>query len=707
MAGAALVVLAICIAGVAVLVATGDRGNEPAPTGNQDQAESAAEVVFEVIAEAGHGSVDLNRAEVWIASATGRVVSAERQDDGTLTCSLADGSYSVIASVEASGDRRSSWVSSVRLVRVPADAAEKPVRLEVGPSARLDVIVQDSTGQPVPNAVLSIKFPASAQTSAVQAFHGHIVGTSFDEALVCDARGHSSLQLFPLGIELEVSASGGSGVSEPAAVVLDTDSEVVLTVKPAEAGLRATLVNPRGDPVANHSVRCETIDGYGEVVRSFIARTNDRGHLVIPLSAAGYLRLQSDDERSFMETQGRLFQASNEWQEILVYPAISFSVKTQYQDGTPCLGEVRVVNTIASRQFAPAPPAESLSDAEVRRMLKDRANLTGTVKVKQFPQIEATSITVSPMKAGYYDSDIEVDLTKTGNGETITLTVSGDRVPKRTGTVLLTLADDLTGPVHVSLISTTTRYAFFDGTVRESVETRVPRGTFVAVATSAETAWESPIVSVNVGEQTVVEILRRDAGTVSETVVDEAGDPIDGACIEVDKLQAPQFPEQPVPGVVALSNSAGALSLGRQAAGWRAYRVEAPGFLPLVREVQVASGQVTDLGSVRLERSTYSLKIERDGEWEADLEITAVLSPLYVRSHEPETEHRVEDSTVWEGLVPGRRYTLVLRCFRIDESGGRLGRKLVGSYSDYNIVLSEVEGQRLVPLKFVDLELAR
>ena len=85
MAGAALVVLAICIAGVAVLVATGDRGNEPAPTGNQDQAESAAEVVFEVIAEAGHGSVDLNRAEVWIASATGRVVSAERQDDGTLT----------------------------------------------------------------------------------------------------------------------------------------------------------------------------------------------------------------------------------------------------------------------------------------------------------------------------------------------------------------------------------------------------------------------------------------------------------------------------------------------------------------------------------------------------------------------------------------------------------------------------------------------
>lgn len=642
---------------------------------------------------------------VLIADSQGRVQRATQLQNNAFEIETQLGRYTGIAFAKSKVSQE-YLITNVTLLKVDKNYRNR-YKLILEYCTDLSIKVMDGeSSDPIQNAGISLKYPQNPQTLAIVLFYKYITTVPFHKALITDETGASRIQLFPIGQQFEVSASKNSFVSDSVKIVGEKESHLLLTLKQQSFGFSGVVIDTDSKPLSNIALAYEIIGGHGQTVRMGAASSGADGKFAIPFAADQYIRIESADDSIVLTTGKERFPFSKKERTITAITTLEVTVVASYEDGTPCLGDIRLANTSYNRQYY----AKKRGERHARITGSDRklkqSNMTGTVTFSNVARVADTTIVIRSHRDGFASQHHKIDLSDVGAKHTVRVTVRKELGTFLMGSVTIVIDDSYKQPPLVTLRHEDTGYARFEGPVDGSERVSCPPDIYIVMVIGQDSSWESPRIAVEAGKESRVDVGIGSQGSLKVTVQDEAGLSLAGVSFEQNNYCAPDLNPVAVSGSIAVTDNNGQAILHKQPVGWREYRVEVPGYLPTIFEYRISAGQTLDIGTVVLKKSKHKVKLELIGNWDSNLRTVVKFKPVHNRYKK--AVKRVETKAgklSWSDVVPNRNYMLSILVYRISISNGSESKVLIGQYLKPTINLSESDEEVIIKVSFLDIEL--
>jgi hypothetical protein len=602
------------------------------------------------------------RLGVLIGNARGDVAEAENVEGGTYRVALAPGKYVVYGfAVPDDGNTQRKYFQTSP-ARVVVQDVNVQASIELNAATSITLVTQSETGERIAGASVTLGYTDTVDSAASMLFFRWVFGHGFEQTLTTSADGVAHVPMLWPGIEYKVRAAKGWRKSDERTIVTQNgDNRLTVTLFDSSGGVIAKMVNEMDEALAGLAVPYSIASEAGTTIRLGEAESDSDGLVHIASSSGELVRLKVEGDY-ICPGAGRLLPPSPDVVRLTCYRAISFKIQVKYQDGSPCLGRIDVRSALMHLAFFPAASYSQLLDQGIKDVdLIAAFNTTGEVEVKRWPRAGTVNIGVEADKPGIRPVEIELDTSTINEGQTIVVQVDiGGTETITKGKLTLRRGGDLARDVVVTIMRESSRYVVRTLSLGEDVILSLKASRYIVYAASNETAWESPIIQLNAGDDRVVEIPRSPGGSVSATVLTVGGTALEGAVIEISTLETPRFPEAPVLGKVGLSDATGYVELGQQPVGRRQYRVEASGYQPLFIDAVVESSGRTQLGEIRLQKCTGEFRIRVLGKVEEGYNLTAQIMDSFSRRKNMD-EVAVENGyVVFRDLVTERDYTVIV-----------------------------------------------
>jgi hypothetical protein len=604
-------------------------------------------------------------------------VAATRLEDGIHEFSPPPGvGAQLVAWAGSPESGRTTGVADV----VVYDGSEDTVSMPVRPVWPVRVRVTGVDDPPEGGPRLGVRFPTPDMEYDWARMVEIINGVSAEHYMQAPDEVNSFvLPMVPAQVPLQVNAvwGGYSGVTETFTLTAPREITLELARLPDKRLIRVRDGN--GAPaIVKLSVTVTLNTGRSS---QRVAATGEDGLLEVPMDDAATHRasVRVVDDAWVSPLSSYLLFPGPEILEIQVWRTGVLSLRVQYDDGEPYLGSVSVSAAYtdlgdsiprgwSGRLVDADTPIVEPKDEYERSMMGDSpSGFHEVITFTGVPLGPDLTVRLQRLRVGYPAHREVIPSAKVEAGEVLLIVIPRDTIIERTLSRIkipehLEFADD----VYVSIIILTEdgRHAPLQRAFKLS-EQRVSRmarpGFRYIVRLSGSVAWQSHEFELPPGTEYEVYPQPGAPVTITARVVNEQGEPIEGATLDVNTIHGPPNPDHRPrisDVVIGKADPDGRVSLVGQPRVKTDFRVEAPGYQPQVITADPGMA-VYDLGEVVLKRAVGEIHIRlpkadyQDVFLKADV-VQSVSGTLA-------TARAESDVIVFRNLPVGRKYSVSLR----------------------------------------------
>lgn len=247
-----------------------------------------------------------------------------------------------------------------------------------------------------------------------------------------------------------------------------------------------------------------------------------------------------------------------------------------------------------------------------------RAVANETTHVTSVPTGKALTLTLFSGRAGFDNLSIRVEPHQVLSGEKLIFTIP--KSPKPQGTISIDLRafldpgsnDPQEAMARVQRLDAGI-WVFgeaVDLTVQGVVTTQqLPPGAYTAKVVCGDRVWSAGNFALQGGEKLVLVAQPSPGAVVKATILDERGQPIEGAAMKVWDGEYPSWPTVGQSGAIAVSGKNGIAELGSIVAGDVDLFVDARGYESCHVSVMLNPGNMTDIGRIVLQPASGAVFI--------------------------------------------------------------------------------------------------
>lgn len=430
------------------------------------------------------------------------------------------------------------------------------------------------------------------------------MGLDASEILTTGTDGDTRVPGLPAGTAIEYWVRDGDLVGSASADPMSGPLTVVLNCAASglSAKFRPTLHGSGAAPQEPITLQVEVRQGSEHVLTD--TRTIEPGESgSVPLIEGQTVEVSSLSA-GYRVVGGKVkLAASPEVQPVSLYTTLSISISIQYADGVAFNGKATALveapdgeKWIGDLDFASEPPGSVLGVRELPGLPEgSQFRLMVHQTRAGYPFYEAN---LGPISAAQTRYDVTIPAAAKGKGRGRFILESDVKVRSNEGR----------------------RVAFFflsgeswrpSGTLelgpRSESKSMLP-GTYV-IRVTGDIAWQSEPITIGEGEEKIVKVPSLAPASVTCVILNEDGQPMSGASLDLNTMGMPGFPAEERPGLVAVTDETGKATLGGQPSGRAVFRAEAEGYEPVLVEATLASGETFDLGTVQLQRAIGRIEI--------------------------------------------------------------------------------------------------
>ncbi|MBX3460029.1 MAG: carboxypeptidase regulatory-like domain-containing protein [Planctomycetes bacterium] len=433
------------------------------------------------------------------------------------------------------------------------------------------------------------------------------------------------LPMLPADVPLRVSAECDGMFAESEEVRLSDDAELELTLSRVLSERQVRVRDSLGAPADAKlaiDVRPAQDDDAGRI--HTVTRTGPSGNAEIPgdLNSTAYVSVVDDDWVS--DRNRHVLLPGGRTMDIPVWRAATLRLTVEYDDGQPYYGPVRVFANLDDDELEPSnrrsvffarlvdastPIVRPTNEIE-RAMYGDSSLFHGVAEFYKVPVGPDLKVNIPHERVGYpmYESTLPPDATEPG---VVTKIVVPAKITAKSLSRIRIVGVDKPSPdLHVVVyrligqeVAPFCRFALAETNESWSMHP----GRYLVRITGAN-AWQAE-VELPPGVTHDVFPRFEQGAVVKARILNERGEPMAGATLDIASRGAPRFPAEAVFGVLAVANADGVVELRGQPAGTAVFRLEAFGYQPAHVNATVHAGGKVELGDVKLSRAVGEIRI--------------------------------------------------------------------------------------------------
>lgn len=554
---------------------------------------------------------------------------------------------------------------------VAYDGNANTITLEPAPVWRLRVVVHGAPSESAAGLRIGLRFPtapgAARWAHMVELIGGQPAGYYLRQP---SAPATFELPILPANTGIRVSAECGNLYAQSAELQLKSDREIELTLHRLASDRQVKVRDVLGAP-AEVKLALDVVNG--EDRRHTVVRSDASGIAAVPgdLNAQAHVRVTDDEWMSAQDTH--TLAAGQHVLEITVWQTTTLRLSIEYDDGEPYYGPVWTSANLAdgdqtakklwlANLVSPDTPIRKPQDEVERAKYGDPQIFHGVAEFYRVPRAAALKVTIPHERVGYPQFELTLD-SHVIDPELIHKVVIPAKVTARSLSRIRIVGvdpplEDLQAAVFRIIgdeIAPVCRFV-----LSESNESRSLHPGRYVVRISGAQSWLSG--EIELPPAVTHDVLARlsPGGTVTARVMNEDGNPLQGATLDVASLGAPTYPAAAEFGVISVADASGAVELAGQPAGQTLYRIEAPGYQPVLINATPQAGSIESLGDVRLARAVGEVRIHLAADRDR-------ATPLEASCHVPweggrwTTAREVGDQIVIRGVPVDRTYSVSVK----------------------------------------------